>query len=104
MPIVTLNTKTIPQSSKALRTILQNALEKASPVEDFIQIVRDLARYETQYGHNSQEFFEHFQRGEMGDQIDYIRWANKYEMYQEMKTDMEVLFELLEQYALPVSV
>lgn len=104
MPVITLNSQTMPQSGEALRGILQKALDNASPVEDFIQIVRDLTRFEVQYKLDSQEFFARFQRGELGDRIDYIRWANKYEIYQEMKGSIEHLFELLTQYTLPVSV
>ena len=39
----------------------------------------------------------------MDDSIEFIRWANRYEMYQEMKTEMEGLFNLLTQYTLPIS-
>ncbi len=103
MPLATFSSKTMPESGEALRSILQNALDKASPIEDFIQIVRDLTHFEVQHQLGSQEFFERFQQGEMGDRIEYMRWANKYEIYQEMKDSMEHLFELLTQYALPVS-
>jgi len=56
-------------------------------MEDLIQLVRDLTQFEMQYQMDSPEFFNRFQRGELGDQMDYIRWANKYEMYQEMKAN-----------------
>jgi hypothetical protein len=103
MPVVKLTAQTMPQSSEGLREILQNALERTSPLEDLVQVVRDLASYELQHELESPEFFARFQRGEMGDQIEFIRWANKYEIYQEMKADMDHLFELLTQYALPVA-
>lgn len=104
MSTITLTSQTVPSSSVVLRQLLQDALEHTSPLEDFIQLVRDLMRFELQYGLNSQDFFSRFKTGEMGDAIDFMRWANKYEMYQEMKGNMEHLFELLGQYAIPCSV
>lgn len=103
MSVVTFTSQTMPQSGESLRTALQRALEEPSPLEDFIQLVRDLTQFELQYKLGSEEFFDRFQRGEMGDRIEFMRWANKYEIYQEMKANMEHLFELLTQYALPVS-
>jgi len=103
MPITTFTAQTMPQSDAALIETLQMALEKGSPLEDFIQLVRDLTQFELQYQMDSSEFFRRFQQGEMGDQMDYMRWANKYEMYREMKANMEQLFALLTRYALPVA-
>jgi transcriptional regulator NrdR family protein len=94
MPLVTFSSKTMPESGETLWGILQNALDKASPIEDFIQVVRDLTRFELQHQLGSQEFFERFQQGEMGDRIEYMRWANKYEIYQEIKDISEVLQEI----------
>jgi hypothetical protein len=87
MPVTRFTAQTMPQSNTALRESLHRALEKSSPMEDLIQLVRDLTQFEMQYQMDSPEFFNRFQRGELGDQMDYIRWANKYEMYQEMKAN-----------------
>ncbi len=103
MPIVKFTAQTMPQSGEALREELRKALDAASPLDDFIQLVRDLAQLELRHKLDSQEFFTRFQQGEMGDDIEFMRWATKYEIYQEMKTDMEQLFDLLAQYAVPVS-
>jgi len=34
----------------------------------------------------------------MDDSIEFIRWANKYEIYQEMKAEIDNLFNFLTQY------
>ncbi len=103
MPIVKFTAQTMPQSGEALREELRKALDATSPLDDFIQLVRDLAQLELRHKLDSQEFFTRFQQGKMGDDIEFMRWATKYEIYQEMKTDMEQLFDLLAQYAVPVS-
>jgi len=102
MSIVKFTQQTMPPSGTALKSELERALEKSSSLDDFVRIIRDLTLLEHQYNLDSEEFFTRFQRGEMGDNIDFIRWANKYEIYQETKTDMEHVFDLLAQYALPV--
>lgn len=104
MAIIKLTEKNMPQSGELLKEVLSQELAKTSPLSDFIQIVRDLTTFELKHKLTSQEFFSRFQNGDMDDDIEFIRWANKYEMYQEMKSDMENLFDLLTQYALPISV
>lgn len=103
MSTVEFTQRTMPQSGDALRQELQKALESASPLDDFIQVIRDLAQLEHQYKLDSKEFFARFQRGEIGDHIDFVRWANKYEIYQETKAELERVFDLLAQYALPLT-
>ncbi len=93
----------MPKSGEALREELRKALSTASPLDDFIQLVRDLTQLELQHKLDSQEFFARFQQGKMGDDIEFMRWATKYEIYQEMKADMDRLFDVLAQYAVPVS-
>ncbi|MEW5956820.1 MAG: hypothetical protein AB1801_03780 [Chloroflexota bacterium] len=95
--------QTIPQSGEELKQILKAALDKTSPLDDFIQIIKDLNQLEQHYQMTSEEFYPRFQRGELGDSLDFIRWANRYEIYQETKAELEQVFDLLEQYALPVA-
>ncbi|MFP4395210.1 MAG: hypothetical protein ACLFTI_08105 [Anaerolineales bacterium] len=103
MPIVKFTYQTMPESGEQLQAILKESLENAAPLEDFIHVIRELTRYEMDYNMNSQTFYERFERGEMGDSIEFMRWANKYEIYQEMRADMQTLLDLVSKYALPVS-
>jgi hypothetical protein len=93
----------MPSSGEALRQELQKALENSSSLDDFVQIIRELSQLEQQHNLDSEAFLARFQRGEMGDNVDFVRWANKYEIYQEMKGDLEHVLDLLAQYALPVA-
>lgn len=103
MPIIKFSQQTMPQSGEELKQILKAALNKSSPLDDFIQIIKDLNQLEQRYQMPSEEFYPRFQRGELGDSLDFVRWANKYEIYQETKVELEQVFDLLEQYALPVA-
>ena len=88
--------ESMPQSSEDLKQALRQALEQATPLDDFVQVIRDLTQYEIRHGMNSGSFFARFEAGELGDEVELIRWANKYEIYQETKPPnlSEVLREI----------
>ena len=94
--------ESMPQSGEDLKQALRQALEQATPLDDFVQVIRDLTQYEIRHGMNSGSFFARFEAGELGDEVDLIRWANKYEIYQETKAELEQMVDLVEAYALPV--
>lgn len=39
------------------------------------------AQTESRFGIESSVFFERFEKGEMGDDIDYMEWASPFQMY-----------------------
>ncbi len=94
---------TIPKTSDELKNLLREALENSSPMDDLVSLVRDLTQYEQRYAMESAKFSERFQRGELGDAMDYVRWQTKYRMYQEIRAEIEGMFSFLEQYALPAA-
>jgi hypothetical protein len=95
MPTAQFSRQTVPQSGEALKRELQIALENVSPLDDFIQVIRDLTHLENKYNLESRLFYERFQEGRMGDDIEFIRWANKYEIYQETKAELKYMSEKL---------
>ena len=52
--------------------------------------LRDL---EKKYKMNSQEFYDKFNRGELGDNMEYVRWAGEYETLQQLERDYRDLVE-----------
>lgn len=102
MPITRFTAENWPESTAEFRYALQEAWRGRAPIDDFVQLVRDLTLLEQKHGLISAEFYERYQRGEMGDEIEFMRWASKFEIYEEMKGDLDKTFSLLEQYALPV--
>ncbi|MFC2023573.1 hypothetical protein ACFLT5_02420 [Chloroflexota bacterium] len=69
-------------------------------MDDVVQLVRDLTLLEQKHGLGSAEFYERYEHGEMGDEMESMRWASKFEIYEEMKEDLDSTFSLLERYAL----
>jgi hypothetical protein len=102
MPTIRFRDKDWPKSPGEFRRALQEAQYATAPIDDFVQMVRDLTLLEQKHGLSSAEFYERYQRGEMGDEMEFMRWATKFEIYEEMKEDLDKTFSLLEQYALPV--
>jgi len=55
---------------------------------------QNLKWLEKQFGMESPQFYEAFQAGKMGDQIDYIKWAGEYETLQQLEQDYAELSEI----------
>lgn len=104
MTKIRFTSESIPQTDEELRQVLRQALEQATPLDDFVQVIRELAQYELQHGMDSDSFFARFEAGELGDEVELVRWANKYEIYQETRAYLEQMVEIGEAYALPVTV
>jgi hypothetical protein len=102
MPVIQFTETDWPESAREFRHALQEAQYATAPIDDFVQLVRDLTLLEQKHGMSSAEFYERYQRGEMGDEMEFMRWATKFEIYEEMKEDLDNTFSLLERYALPV--
>jgi hypothetical protein len=60
-----------------------------SPVEALAALIRSLVAYEQRYQMSSADFYARYQRGEIGDSIDFVEWAGDYPHYQEIKEELE---------------
>ena len=65
---------------------LRKAEERYDPVEKLLALGKELTAFEQKYSMSSIEFFQRFERGEMGDAMDYFRWVGRYEAYLHLKT------------------
>ncbi len=88
MPVLEFAQETMPTAEEFSRK-LEQAQETASPLDDLLALGRRLHAFEQQYGMSSAEFYERYNRGEMGDDIDFIRWSGRYRLYCELKEDIE---------------
>ncbi len=57
------------------------SVEAAEARKDIEDLRADLLRFETRFGMESEEFYNRFEAGEMGDDGDYIEWASFFDMY-----------------------
>jgi hypothetical protein len=75
--------------------VLESTLDKILQCEhDQLQsqttrLQDQLAVFEDCYGLSTPEFYERFERGEMGDDADFFEWSATWEMVQDLQGDDE---------------
>ena len=94
---------TLPPRIEFLR-LLQEASASYDPIEKLIALDRELIKFEQKYSISSLEFYQRFQSGEMGDAMDFIRWAGRYEMYVRLKGMISASLDVVVAEAHPVLV
>lgn len=55
---------------------------------------RNLQRLEQRFGMESQQFYREFQAGNMGDEMEYMKWAGEYETLLQLQADYTELQEI----------
>ncbi len=75
---------TLPSHAEFLQ-LLAATREEYDPVEKLLALDRGLIAFKQKYGMPSAEFFQRFEAGELGDALDFIRWAGCYELYIRLK-------------------
>ncbi len=70
------------------QTLLEQLENRNSPLEDILGLLRQLVAFERTYNLPSDVFYARFMRGEMGDDLPFIKWAGRYELYLEAKQEM----------------
>ena len=52
-----------------------------SPLDALIAVSKRLSLYENRKGMDSETFMDHYRKGQMPDDADFIEWANDYQHY-----------------------
>ena len=89
MPMVEFTQETMPETYEEFSRLLEAARRDANPLDDLLALDRQLLSFEQQYDMLSPEFYARYKRGEMGDDIDFVRWAGRYRLYRELKYEIE---------------
>ncbi len=55
------------------------------------ELRRELEQFEQQYGLASVEFYTRFERGEMGDDLDFVDWSGAWRVYQTVSDSLALL-------------
>lgn len=67
------------------------AREKAKLEEWLAHLKPQLQEFETQYGLESADFYQRYERGEMGDDLDFVEWASVYDMFLHSQEQLKTL-------------
>lgn len=63
------------------RQLLEKTIQRSSTAKE-VQLIRErLEKFEEAYRMPSEQFYQKFQAGELGDSIDFFEWNTYYEMY-----------------------
>lgn len=81
--------KTVPENSEEFQRLLRQALASSHPIDDLLELAAELRAFESQYGMASDEFFEKFNAGQIGDDIDFFDWNASYRMYVSLRRSIE---------------
>ena len=76
---------------------LERARKESTYIGDLRETIEDMVIMEQKYGMTSEQFYEKFSRGEMGDDMDIIDWAGSYEAYCREKEIIEKKLARLEE-------
>lgn len=69
-----------------LTKVLREAEEQYNPVDELLDMQRELIALEQRYGISSTELHRRFQAGEMGDAVEIVYWASLHRQYVELKS------------------
>lgn len=72
-----------------VRKLLERQVEEDK--EQLGEFLAELARFETQFGMSSAEFYTRYQAGEMGDGADVFEWQILYQMADRLAIDIDLL-------------
>jgi hypothetical protein len=67
------------------------ALEKETARRELKELQERLRAFEAQYQLSSQEFYQRFRAGELGDAVDFVEWSIFYEMAESVRERLEAL-------------
>jgi hypothetical protein len=84
-------------SSEAARQALIGTFSREQALERnaIKRTKKRLEEYEQRYGMKTEEFYEKFESGELGDLDDYIDWAGEYELLQHAKEEKKEVTRML---------
>lgn len=90
MPVYEFDDKTMPEPEDFAR-LLREGDEQYDPLEELLRLERELTKLEREYEAHydealtSADFYQRYQSGKMGDDLEFVRWAGRYRLYRSLK-------------------
>lgn len=60
-----------------------------SPLDALIAVTKRLSLYENQYSMDTEEFFNHYSKGQFSDEEHWVEWANDYRHFLVLRLELE---------------
>jgi hypothetical protein len=64
-------------------------IEYSSSVDALVAVAKRLSIYENRYGMTSEDFYDGYQKGQKEDSLDFVEWANDYQHYVAIRSEIE---------------
>ncbi|NET74212.1 MAG: hypothetical protein F6K62_25785 [Sphaerospermopsis sp. SIO1G2] len=58
-------------------------------MDHIFRLLRELVSFEEKFNMATDVFYARFMRGEMGDDMPFIKWAGRYELYLEARQELD---------------
>ncbi len=76
-------------SPAEFKTLLEQTETRSSTMDYIFGLLRELVSFEEKFNMATDVFYARFMRGEMGDDLPFIKWAGRYELYLEAKQEID---------------
>jgi hypothetical protein len=78
---------------KVLELTIDKLLDRETSrlISQEARLEQQLADFERRYSLSSEEFYEKFERGELGDAMDFVEWSATYEMATKLRRQLSIL-------------
>jgi hypothetical protein len=67
----------------------KQTIQYGSVIDALVAVAKRLNRYEIRYNMESEDFFNRYNSGQMGDEFDLVEWANDYRHYLAIRSEVE---------------
>jgi len=71
------------------KTLLEQTETRSSTMDYIFRLLRELVSFEEKFNIATDVFYARFMRGEMGDDLPFIKWAGRYELYLEARQEID---------------
>ncbi len=68
-------------------------IEYGSPLDAIVAVAKRLSLCENRYNLTSEDFFDQFSKGQLEDSTDFVEWANDYQHYLAIRSEIERSFQ-----------
>lgn len=75
--------------SRSIGKIIEHEKERTD--KEVQMLKKELSRFESAYQMSSKDFFDQFEKGDLGDKEDYFEWSAMYQMYERSVDRLNIL-------------
>lgn len=82
------------------KVLLEQTEARSSTMDYIFRLLRELVAFEEKFNMATDVFYARFVRGEMADDLPFVKWAGQYELYLEAKQEIDAQLQLTQRLML----